>query len=291
MKLSVIVPCWNAARTIEDVFRGLLGQTWPDEWEVILADNGSTDDLRQVVDRYKGQLPGLRIVDASARRGASYARNVGVKAATGEGLLFCDADDVPGSGWAVAMESALGKYDFVACRLDFEQLNPPPIRTTREDTQATALQWFRFLPFPHAGAGTLGITRVLHEAVGGFDESIPICEDVDYCMRIQQQGKQLTFVPEAVLHCRLRGSAGGSYAQASRYAEYEVCLYKRYGMRSSPEWWRWRQYAYAWKFFLARMPELLQTPEGKAMLWWRLGRLMGALKGSLRFWVPPAMVE
>ena len=71
MKLSVIVPCWNAARTIEDAFRGLLRQTWPDEWEVILADNGSTDDLRHVVDRYKGQLPGLRIVDASARRGAS----------------------------------------------------------------------------------------------------------------------------------------------------------------------------------------------------------------------------
>lgn len=291
MKLSVIVPCWNAAPTIEDVFRGLLDQAWPDEWEVIIADNGSTDDLPHVVARYKGQLPGLRIVDASARRGAAHARNVGVKAATGEGMLFCDADDIPGSGWAAAMESALRRYEFVACRLDFEQLNPPSLRTARQHTQATALQQFRFLPFPHAGAGTLGITRVLHEAVGGFDEAIPICEDVDYCMRIQQRGTQLTFVPEAVLHCRLRGSARGAYIQASRYAEYEVFLYKRYGMRSSSEWWRWRQYGHAWRFLLMRVPELLRTPEGKAMLWWRLGRLMGSLKGSLRFGAPPAMVE
>jgi hypothetical protein len=94
-------------------------------------------------------------------------------------MLFCDADDIPGSGWAAAMESALRRYEFVACRLDFEQLNPPSLRTARQHTQATALQQFRFLPFPHAGAGTLGITRVLHEAVGGFDEAIPICEDVE----------------------------------------------------------------------------------------------------------------
>lgn len=88
MKLSVIVPCWNAAPTIEDVFRGLLDQAWSDEWEVIVADNGSTDDLRHVVARYEGQLPGLRIVDASARRGAAHARNVGVKAATGRGIVL-----------------------------------------------------------------------------------------------------------------------------------------------------------------------------------------------------------
>ena len=50
MTLSVIIPCRNAAGTIQETLRALAGQTWPGEWEVIVADNGSTDDLAQVVD-------------------------------------------------------------------------------------------------------------------------------------------------------------------------------------------------------------------------------------------------
>ena len=291
MTLSVIIPCRNAARTIEETLRALAGQTWLGEWEVIVADNGSTDDLAQVIARCKLGMPSLRLVDASACRGASYARNVGVQVATGEGILFCDADDIPAPGWAAAMEAGLKQHGFVACRLEFEKLNTPVVRVARGYTQVTGLQRFKFLPFPHAGAGTLGITRALHDAIAGFDETIPICEDVDYCMRVQQRGVALQFVSDAVLHCRLRGNKQGVYAQASHYAEYEVYMYKKYGAASRWELWRWRQYVQAWRRLLGRLPELLRTPEGKTMLAWRLGRQMGLLKGSLRFGASPVLVE
>lgn len=291
MKLSVIVPCLNAARTVGELLDALVGQPWLDEWEVIVADNGSTDNLRHVVERYKGRLPSLRVVEASARRGASYARNVGVKAATGDAILFCDADDIPAYGWAVEMNEALRKHDFVASCLEFEKLNPPSVRAARGTTQVLELQRFSFLPYPFAGSGTLGIKRALHEAIDGFDETIPICEDIDYCMRVQQRGQKLELVPGATLHCRLRSKINGAYIQAFRYAEYEVCLYKKYGHPHSGELWRWRKYVQSWRKLLGRLPELIRTAEGRTLLVWRIGRLTGLLKGSLRFGVPPVMVE
>lgn len=291
MTLSIVIPCHNDAHTLEETLRALTEQSWPVSWEVIVADNGSTDNVTEVTAQYETRIPSIRLVNASARRGASYARNVGGKAATGEAILFCDADDIPASGWAIAMEAALRTDDFVAARLEFERLNSQGLRAARGTTQAHALQRFSFLPFSHAGGGTLGIKRSLHDAIGGFDETMLTCEDIDYCMRVQQTGAVLKLVAAAAVHYRLPGSARGIYTQASRYAEYEVYLYKKYGAGSFREWWRWRQYGRSWRFLLGRMKGLLRTSEGQTLLAWRLGRQMGLLKGSLRFGAPPVMVE
>jgi hypothetical protein len=183
------------------------------------------------------------------------------------------------------MSQGLKTHAFVACRQDFVKLNAPAVRVAREQTQVNALQRFRFLPFPHAGSGTLGIARTLHEAVGGFDESIPVCEDIDYCIRVQSTGVRLEMIPEAVLHIRLRHAVSEIMTQAARYAEYEVYLFKKYGSTSMREWWRWRQYGQRWRSLLTRMPELCRTPEGRTMLAWHLGRHVGLLKeacGSAR---------
>ena len=112
MKLSVIIPCLNAANTIAVQLDALAAQQWDQPWEVIVADNGSTDDSIAIIERYKTTLPHLRIADASARRGQPYALNVGAMAATGEALAFCDADDEVAPGWLSAMGEALSKHDF-----------------------------------------------------------------------------------------------------------------------------------------------------------------------------------
>jgi glycosyltransferase involved in cell wall biosynthesis len=291
MNLSIVIPCRNAAHTIGATLEGLASQTWPAECEVIVADNGSTDDLISILKQYHLRLPLLRHINASARRGPSHARNVGVRSATGERILFCDADDVPAPGWAMAMAEGLKTHPFVACRQDFQKLNAPSVRVAREQTQVTALQRFKFLPFPHAGSGTLGIARMLHEAVGGFDERIPVCEDIDYCIRVQTTGVRLELIPDAVLHIRLRDRVSHIMAQASHYAEYEVYLFKKYGSTSMRDWWRWRQYGQRWRSLVTRVPELLRTPEGRTMLAWHLGRQVGLLKGSLRFRAAPISHE
>lgn len=103
VKLSVIIPCLNAERTIGEQLAALAAQRWSERWEVIVADNGSTDGTLEVVRRFAGRLPELRVVDASQRRGSGYARNRGAAVARGEWLAFCDADDVVAPGWVAAM--------------------------------------------------------------------------------------------------------------------------------------------------------------------------------------------
>jgi glycosyltransferase involved in cell wall biosynthesis len=93
----------------------LANQSWSEPWEVVVANNKSTDDSMGIVEGYKKQLPNLRIVDASVRQGQPYALNVGAACAQGEAIAFCDADDEVAPGWVAAMGEALSRYDFVAC--------------------------------------------------------------------------------------------------------------------------------------------------------------------------------
>jgi glycosyltransferase involved in cell wall biosynthesis len=75
MTISIIIPCHNAARTIGCLLEAIAGQTWTDSWEVIVSDNGSTDDSLSVVERYRSRLRRLQIVQGLDRLGAGYARS------------------------------------------------------------------------------------------------------------------------------------------------------------------------------------------------------------------------
>ncbi len=289
MNLSVVIPCYNAADTIGEQLNALAGQCWSEPWEVIVVDNLSTDSLLTIAARYKTSLPNLRIVNAYDRRSRPYARNVGVRAAISEAIAFCDADDQVAPGWVAAMGSALKTFNFVACRVDTRTLNPPWVsKALGNHQQREGLQQNCYHPYlPHAGGGTLGIRRSLHESIGGFDESLLVLEDTDYCFRAQLLGHTLQFVPDAVVHIRLRTTLSGIYTQARSWAQYQEFLFKKYRPKGSRELWRWRVYLDIWIAMVKKLPGLLPSQEGRGLLMWRMGRLVGALKGSLIYGVPP----
>ena len=114
MKITVVIPRFNDGETIGSQLEALAKQVWSGEWEVVVSDNGSRDNTLAVVEQFKQRLPNLRVVDSSDRRGPGHARNVGVHEATGEGILFCDADDEVAQGWLEAMARALVENDFIA---------------------------------------------------------------------------------------------------------------------------------------------------------------------------------
>ena len=283
----MVIPCFNAGDAIGLQLEALAGQQWSAPWEVIVADNGSTDKTVEVVERYRMRLPNLRIVDASDRRGAAHARNVGVRAATGEAILFCDADDEAAPGWLAAMGRALTQYDCVACRLDTEKLNPPWVQEVHENSQRSSLTKLPFLPYlPIAGAGSLGIKRSLHDAIGGFDESQLSVEDPAYCVKVQRAGVTLHFVSEAVMHYRYRSTLAGLYRQARTWAQWNVCLFKKYRAGNDRELWRWRMYVKEWGRLLRRLPRI-RSKGGLGRWLWQLGWQVGLLRGSLTYRVPP----
>ena len=287
MKLSVIIPCLNAASTIGVQLEALAKQQWHQPWEVIVADNGSTDESLAIVELYKARIPNLRVADASARRGQPCALNVGAMAATGEALAFCDADDEVAPGWVAAMGEALSKYDFVASRIDTEKLNPPWLaEISRNHPQRNGLLQKALYPpyLPHAGGGTIGVKRNLHEAVGGFDGSLPYLHDTDYCFKIQLRGVDLHLVPDAVIHVRLRDTFRGIFHQARHYSEYRVLVYKKY--RAHRELWRWKAYIAEWKDLLWSIHKI-RSKSARGVWMWRLGSQIGSLQGSIKHWGPP----
>ncbi|MEO1764635.1 MAG: glycosyltransferase, partial [Cyanobacteria bacterium J06629_18] len=69
MQLSVVIPCFNAASTIAAQLEAFTQQQCSETWEIIIADNGSTDESLNIVKQYQQNLPNLRIVDASLTKG------------------------------------------------------------------------------------------------------------------------------------------------------------------------------------------------------------------------------
>ena len=287
MKVSIVVPAYNSAQTIGRQLAAVARQTYTHWWEVVVADNGSTDATLNVVRAHQHLLPQLRLVDASRRRGASHARNVGVQAAEGDTILFCDADDEVAPGWLAAMTHSLADHEFVACRYDFEKLNPSWIAKGRGNSQAQGPQRITFLPFLCAGGGSIGVRRAVHESVGGFDEAIRYLEDIDYCQRIQLTGVMLKAVPDALVYCRHPHTLRRIYSQARNWAECEQFLFKRYHHQNGSELWRWRAFFGDNLSYAVLILRLLRSPEGRALAAWRLGRQIGLLKGTLKYRVPP----
>lgn len=281
MKLSVIIPCLDGSQTISVQLEALARQEWPEPWEVIFADNGSTDRTIEIVKSYQERLPNLRIVDASARRGQPYALNVGARAATGESLLFCDDDDEVGAGWLAAMGDALARYDFVAARCDSEKLNVPWVRASRGELQHNGL-FQSSLGHPYAGGGTLGVKRALYEAIGGVDESLPVLHDIDLCWRLQSAGVELHFVPDAVLHVRFRDTYVGMYRQARAWGNYHVLLCKKHRVLAAPEVVA-KGSIRAWTRLMRRLPSLVVSKADRGRWIWRFGWLVGRLQGDVKY--------
>lgn len=232
-RLSVIIPCYNSDGTLGTQLSAVASQRcdWP--WEVVLADNGSRDDTIRLARSFESSLPALRIVDASAARGASFARNTGAAAAVGSHLLFCDADDEMAPGYLQAMGRALDEHDFVACRYDFAKLNDSWLVDARGRGGQTdgPGRGYCHPTLRYAGAGGLGIRKAVHDLAGGFDLTLRAAagqEDTDYCIRVQLAGTRLVFVPDAVMHVRFKATVAGVFRQAWAWAESGAYVQRRY---------------------------------------------------------------
>jgi GT2 family glycosyltransferase len=282
--LSVVLPCRNGAPTIAVQLEALASQTWDGTWELVVADNGSTDESMRIVEGFRGRLPSLRVVDASARPGAPAALNEGVRASKGRLVAFVNDDDEVADGWLAAIARGLERYDAVGGRLEYDRLNEPWSIELRERPQEAALLEWGFLDYlPFAAGASLAVRRELHDSIGGFDESMaPAGEDMDYCWRLQQAGASLGFVADAVTHYRLRPSLRAVFRQGLGYGEGHVLAYKKHrsrGLGRAPH--PWRRGLRGWLGLASQLPRA-GSKLGRARLLWHAGLRLGLLKGSLK---------
>jgi cellulose synthase/poly-beta-1,6-N-acetylglucosamine synthase-like glycosyltransferase len=179
-------------------------------------------------------LPRLRVIDASERPGPSVARNAGVRAATGDLVLFCDADDVAEPGWVRAMVGALETAPLVGGRLEAEALNDPRLLAWRSPPAQTHLPRAEgYLPF--AMGSNMAVRADVLRKLGGFDEGLDRSgEEPDLCWRAQLAGETLVFAPDAVVHYRLRQGLRPLLHQHRHWGLGSVDLYCRFRDRGMP---------------------------------------------------------
>lgn len=285
MELTVVLSCRNGARTIGRQLDALAGQSWDGSWEVVVSDNGSTDESLAVVDGYRKRVPGLRVVDASQTVGLPHSRNVGAAAAMGVAIAFCDDDDEVAGGWVAAMGDALRHDELVAGKLEHERLNEPWAIGVRGNPQVDGLPEWSFVPsyLPYAFGCTIGVTRRLHDSIGGFDEEmVPSGEDMDYCWRLQLHGARIRFVEDAVTHYQLRHRLREIYRQGRNYGIGNTLVYKKHRALGMPRATH-PVITGARKWLgLVKLLALAWNKERRALAAWHVGLRTGMLVGSVR---------
>ena len=234
MKLSVILPCFNGAATIALQLEALTHQHWAGGWEVLVVNNGSTDESMEIVSGYQARLPGLRIVQAhvpgTPRLGVPHSYNSGIQCASGEAFVFCEADDEVAPGWLEAMGRALEEHEFVAARLDHRKLNDEWAHPLDGGYQSQGL--WRVNRYPYlltASACAFGLRRSLYETVGPFSTAFPFVHDAEYCWRAQRAGHTLHFVPGALVFYREKPDHWGRFRQGQNWGRDFTRLLNHYG--------------------------------------------------------------
>ena len=239
--ISVIVPVKNGLPWLHSQLRALLSQECSSPWEIVVADNASTDGTSKVVQDYACKHPRLRLVDASSVTGPGATRNFGVRAARGDIVAFCHADDVVHPGWVESWQRALADADMAAGRMDSWSLNglTPPC----PDAPRPPPQGRQFGYLEAAGSGNMAVRRNVFEAVGGFDKELLVGEDTDLSWRLQLAGYRFTF-GEGVISRRERSGTIVLLMRSIQYGRSGPVLYKRYrseGMHAEPlaALWAW----------------------------------------------------
>lgn len=234
MRLSVIIPVLDVGYPLVEQLDALVHQEHDEPWEIVLSDNGSSDELTlRIMHGFARVHPNVRVVDASAIPGRSAALNAGVLAATGDVLAFCDGDDVVAPGWVAAISSALSQHTFVCGPLEYDRLNPPwavQARAGGPDQVTGPLHIPGGPPWPFALGANIGVRRTAHEDIGGYEEELLYGgEDIDYAWRLAERGVTLQWVPSAMVHYRNRLDLGGIYRQARAYSAAHIRLQPRWG--------------------------------------------------------------
>jgi GT2 family glycosyltransferase len=223
---SLIIPTYNGADVLAEQLRSVASQSAQVD-EVVIADNGSTDETVTVALTFSDRLP-IRVVDASARRGNAAARNLGVQGARGSILLFLDQDDVADANWVVSMLEAVEESRLLVGRNVMiyswpgDRRIPPDRGSGHRD----------FLPY--GLSNNMAMSRTVFECLGGFDETFVAATDLDLCWRAQEQGFELLEVRDAVVFKRRKSSFGGAYRQHRDFGRDWVRLYvlhREHGMR------------------------------------------------------------
>ena len=197
MRVSVIIPFYNAEKTLEKVIEACLSQEYPkDNLEVILVDDGSVDSSSEIAKRYVNHS--LKYI-YQENSGPAKARNTGWNASSGEIICFTDADCVPEKRWISKLTARYSSQEIGGVGGSYDIVNGDTLLSAciHEEIRERHLRMPEVVNY--LGSFNLSYRRRVLEEVGGFDESFKQAsgEDNDLAYRVIQKGYTLIFNEDA----------------------------------------------------------------------------------------------
>jgi succinoglycan biosynthesis protein ExoA len=204
--ISVIVPCRNEADFIGQLLDAISSQDLPPS-EVVVVDNGSTDDTPRILEAYRATRPALPLrVLTCARQGAAAAMNTGIRAATGDIVVRLDGHSQPSSDYIRRSVERL--RDDKAGVVGGVWEIAPGAHTTKARAIALAVgSWLGSggAAYRHSDSNTriadvdtvpFGVfRRSLWEKLGGYDDTLQVVEDGDFNYRVRKAGYRIILDP------------------------------------------------------------------------------------------------
>ncbi|MFQ5812926.1 MAG: glycosyltransferase [Anaerolineae bacterium] len=223
--ISVVIPAHNASDDLSACLDALERQTTPRErYEIIVVNDGSLDTIvATIADRQ-----GVTLL-SQPQRGAAAARNLGVKQAQGDILLFTDADCIPESNWVEAMIEPFADQEVVGvCGV---------VRTRQTGLISRFIQleydyrYRNIAKHPRidfVNTGTAGYRKRVFMESGGFREYLLGAEDAELSFRLASQGHKMVFAPEAIVY-HVHPESILEYARRKyHYSYWRMIVYQRH---------------------------------------------------------------
>jgi glycosyltransferase involved in cell wall biosynthesis len=274
MRISVIVPVRNEAKSISTLLDGLLAQSRPPD-EIIITDGGSTDDTASIIDEYISRSVPIQLIRAGPTL-PGRGRNIGTSRSSYDWLAFIDAGVRPESEWLASLARRAAEEEADVVYGSYE----PVVDTFFKECAAIA-----YVSPPNSDHGapmrshfiacTL-LRRKVWEQVGGFPEHLRSAEDLLFMHRIEHAGFVITYEPAANVHWDLQPGLWRTFKRFVTYSEnniranlwkqWQAPIFKRYTLllvSALPI----LVFGYRWVFIPLVLWLLLLSARASAALW------------------------
>lgn len=197
MEISVVIPLYNGATSIERCLYSVLRQSYKTQYQIIVVNDGSTDDSEEIVHRFIEQNNvNIQLINKE-NGGASSARNVGLKAATGTWIALLDSDDEWLPTKIEAQMSILNSHpeiDFLGCNVTSWNAK---ILGKKKDKLCRIKLWEQFISW-YPSTPTVIFKREILKDVGYYDENLSHGEDGQFLLRILLK-RECWFMPDRLV--------------------------------------------------------------------------------------------
>ncbi len=218
--VSIILPAYNAERTIEECLASLVRQDYPNI-EIIVVDDGSTDRTSSILNRLSATYH-MRIVNGE-HGGRSHAKNMGIEMARGEFIAFAESDAKYDERW---VSGALGRFEH-----DVGGVVGPRYCWSKDTIVSKSIDLKLRLRYHDPSfrpiTGWVFNRKALME-VQGFDTKLIVAEDRDIGIRLNTKGYRIVFTPDSVMFHKEPRTLAELIVREFRHSAQRGGFYQKY---------------------------------------------------------------